>query len=85
MKDGLSAGLPVSGYKPQSAGKIDLVNANKASEEAALRILDHLASLPDVDKRWLAIGRTQMEQAWMSVNRAVFQPTRVTLPGDTAP
>ena len=81
--------LPVSGYKPQSTAKIDLVNENKAIEEQALRQLDRLATLTaingeavDIDKRWLAIGRTHLEQAWMAANRSVFQPTRAKLPGE---
>ena len=74
--------LPVSGYKPQSQERVDLVNANKAIEEQTLRILDGLAARADVDKRWLAIGRTHLEQAFMAINRAVFQPERAKLPGD---
>jgi len=35
-----------------------------------------------IDKRWLAIGRTQLEQAFMAINRSVFQPERVKLPDD---
>lgn len=71
--------IPVSGYKPQSQETIDLVNLNKASEETVLRALDHLATLDFVDKRWLAIGRTHLEQAYMAINRSIFKPNRVTL------
>jgi len=72
-------GLPVEGYRPQPNNNVNLVNANKRFEEEALRVLDHLETLPDVDKRWLAIGRTGMENAWMAVNRAIFKPDRVKL------
>ena len=72
-------GLPVAGYKPQSAGAIDLVNHNKQVEEIVLRVLDELAGIEGVDKRWLAVGRTQIEQGFMAVNRAVFKPGRITL------
>lgn len=75
-------GLPVKGYKPQSESNIDHVNQNKTMEELFLRQLDKLATLPDIDKRWLAIGRTQIEQGFMAVNRAVFQPSRVKLAGE---
>ena len=75
-------GLPVSGYRPQTADKVSLVNANKEAEEQVLRILDGLAARQEVDKRWLAIGRTAIENGFMAVNRAVFQPGRVALPGD---
>jgi hypothetical protein len=76
------AGLPVAGYLPQSNDKVELVNTNKRLEEQCLRALDHLATLPDTDKRWLAVGRTGIEQAWMAVNRSVFRPARIPLAGD---
>jgi hypothetical protein len=77
-------GLPVAGYKPQPTSSVVLVNANKVLEEQCLRALDALAALPDVDKRWLAIGRTAIENGFMAVNRAVFTPARVVLPADDA-
>jgi hypothetical protein len=75
-------GLPVAGYKAQSAEAVELVNANKVVEEIILRNLDDLAEMPGVDKRWLAIGRTQIEQGFMAVNRSIFKPGRVVLPED---
>lgn len=78
MTDTKHSGLPVAGYKPQSAEAVRLVNENKKLEELMLRQLDELASRGDIDKRWLAIGRTAIEQGFMAVNRAVFQPGRVT-------
>ena len=74
--------MSVSGYTTQSQAKIDAVNSNKQLEEQCLRQLDTLGQNPLVDKRWLAIGRTHLEQAWMAINRSIFQPTRVTLDGD---
>jgi hypothetical protein len=73
------SGLPVAGYRPQDDGKVALVNANKAAEERVLRILDALAEQPEIDKRWLAIGRSEIEKGFMAVNRAVFRPERVDL------
>lgn len=72
-------GLPVAGYLPQTSDKVALVNANKAAEESVLRILDALAADPDTDKRWLAIGRTAIENGFMAVNRSVFKPARVSI------
>jgi hypothetical protein len=74
--------LPVSGYVAQSDAKIALVNANKDAEERVLRILDRLATQPGIDGRWFAIGRTHIEQGFMAVNRAVFNPQRVALSDD---
>ena len=78
----MHSGLPVSGYRAQSDDKVALVNANKDIEERVLRILDDLKASPGVDGRWLAIGRTSIEQGFMAVNRAVFQPSRASLPED---
>ena len=81
--------LPVSGYKPQSSASVNIVNENKEIEERMLRQLDRLETTTaingediSIDARWLAIGRTQLEQAFMAINRAIFQPSRVVLAGD---
>jgi hypothetical protein len=71
------APLPVSGYSTQSDENVSLVNKNKRREEKILRVLDEMATMPDIDKRWLAIGRTQIEQGFMAVNRSVFRPARI--------
>lgn len=78
MTDTNHKGLPVHGYKPQSAEAVRLVNENKKLEELMLRQLDELAKRGDINQRWLAIGRTAIEQGFMAVNRAVFQPERIT-------
>lgn len=75
-------GLPVAGYRPQSESAVSVVNNNKAIEERVLRVLDDIGQRTSIDKRWLAIGRTHIEQGFMAVNRAVFQPERIGLPGD---
>jgi hypothetical protein len=77
-----NAGLPVAGYKPQSDEAVALVNRMKRHEETVLRELDDMRGRDEIDQRWLAIGRTALEQAFMAINRAVFRPGRVALPGD---
>ena len=84
MTDAKINGLPVAGYRPQPARALELVNANKLVEERVLRILDELAAMPDLDKRWLAIGRTEIERGFMAINRAIFQPSRVEIPDGQA-
>jgi len=76
-------GLPVAGYQPQSSDKIAIVNANKELEERVLRVIDDLTLSPQATNgRWLAIARTHIEEGFMALNRAVFQPGRVKLPED---
>lgn len=82
--------LPVAGYTAQSDLKVELVNANKELEERVLRQIDALVrrvgekgpGVLTVDGRWLAIAKTQIEQGFMALNRAIFQPTRINLPED---
>lgn len=80
--NGKHAGLPVSGYRPQSSEAVARVNENKSVEEFILRDLDKLKEDPNVDQRWLAIGRTSIEQAFMAINRAIFKPDRIKFEGE---
>lgn len=75
-------GLPVHGYKPQTDEAVDLVNSNKRTEEAILRVLDQLRDGGTCDGRWLAIARTHFEEGFMALNRSIFRPGRVKLPND---
>lgn len=72
-------GLPVHGYQPQSQAAVDIVNAMKETEEGILRILDELQKKEMIDQRWLAVGRTSLEQAFMAINRSIFKPQRINL------
>ena len=63
---------------------VDQVNLNKMMEEDLLRRLDALRGIvqgPEAH-RWLAVGRTHIEQGFMAINRSIFLPGRVTLPSD---
>lgn len=75
-------GLPVPGYRPQSAEAVAIVTEAKRAEERVLRMLDEIGARSDIDRRWLAIGRTSIEQGFMAVNRSIFQPGRVRLQDD---
>lgn len=81
-------GLPVAGYRPQSDEAVEQVNHFKQVEERLLRELDTMQDSsgdPRFDLRWLAIARSHFEQGFMALNRAVFRPERVRLPGDRGP
>lgn len=77
-------GLPVHGYQTQSEDKVQLVNHNKMIEETMLRAIEEMQRDPDLfDSRWLSIARTHLEQGFMAWNRAIFQPQRIKLEGDS--
>lgn len=73
---------PIAGYQDVSSAKATMINQNKMLEEEILRRLDALKTNGLVDGRWLAIGRTHIEEAFMAINRSIFQPGRVQLPSD---
>lgn len=75
-------GLPVSGYVAQTDDKVAFVNENKALEERVLRQLDAMRANNAFDQRMVSIAFTGIQEAFMWANRAVFQPTRIKLPGD---
>ena len=76
-------GLPVKGYKAtQPEWAIDAVNRFKELEERTLRVAEGLPGELAVDQRLLAIGKTQLQGAFMFLARAIFQPQRVELPED---
>lgn len=77
--------LPVVGYRPQSSEAISLVSELKELEERVLRTLEKIQEKYESDGRWVAIGRTHIQQGFMAATRAVFQPTRVKLPEDDNP
>ena len=75
-------GLPVNGYRAQGDEAVAKVNRAKQIEEEVLRLLDEWAADSLIDKRWLAIGRTDIEKGFMAVNRSVFRPGRAVLERD---
>lgn len=77
-------GLPVHGYRTQPATNVDLVNQNKIAEERILRLIDQTIRDTDADTHWLEVGRLHIQQGFMAINRAIFQPGRVALPEDDA-
>ena len=75
-------GLPVSGYLPQGADKVAIVNENKALEERCIRAAEAIRDADGMDGRMAALAITNIQQGFMWLNRAVFQPSRVALPED---
>ena len=73
--------MPVAGYTAQIDENVQMVNMNKQDEERILRSIDLYAMNADVDKRWLSIATTHIEQGFMAMNRAIFRPQRVKLEG----
>lgn len=75
-------GLPVRGYVGQSNQNVDMVNVNKDIEERVLRRCDDMRQFVEFDQRWISIAFTHFQEGFMALNRAIFQPQRISLPDD---
>lgn len=85
MTDAAIPITPVPGYQPVTQEKLNDVTEAKHMEEKVLRLIDNLECCSHYDRRWLAIGRTHIQQGFMAINRGVFQPQRIDLPEDADP
>lgn len=71
--------MPVKGYTPVSNEKLDLVNQFKELEEITLRLIEKAKTLENTNEIFLSTGSIDIQKAFMSVNRGVFNPSRVIL------
>lgn len=67
--------------------KLDALASSWADSDGAIHtsptgIVFQSQGGPAYDQRWLAIARTHINEGFMALNRAVFQPTRIKLPED---
>lgn len=65
----------ISGYRELSEAEISMMNQIKELGSALGSIVDHLESMDSIDKRWLSIGKTDLQKGIMSLVRSVAQPT----------
>ena len=71
---------PVAGYRALSDEQIAMMNENKLLEELVLRQIDRHVRDRDsaeIDQRMVALARTHLQEAFMWLNRAIAQPTRI--------
>jgi hypothetical protein len=65
----------IKGYRDLSQDEIDAMNAIKEKGEEVGTLVEALFSSPsDLDRRWVAIGQTHLQQGFMALVRAVARP-----------
>lgn len=65
----------IIGYKDLTEAQINMVNQTKSIEnEVGKWIKQMLESNVELDQRWMAIARTELQHGFGSLNRAVTQP-----------
>lgn len=68
----------IAGYRELNPTEIDMMNAVKRMAEkvgALVEDLDAAEGYAEVDKRWVAIARTELQQGFMALTRAIARPT----------
>ena len=65
----------IKGYRDLTVDDITLINEVKILAEQVGALVERLQSNPAIDKRWLAIGRTELQTGFMAAVRAIAQPT----------
>lgn len=65
----------VKGYRTLSESEIAMINEGKTLAENVGTFIDKLLADPNTDKRWVAVGKTQLQQGFMAAIRGIAQPT----------
>jgi hypothetical protein len=65
----------IKGYRELSQGEIDMMNRVKELGVQLGDLVDFLQNATDTDKRWVAIGKTDLQQGLMALTRSIAQPT----------
>ena len=70
--------MDITGYRTLSDAEVAAINEIKALAEQVGALVDSLGNRPvlnPLDKRWLAIGKTELQQGFMALTRSIAQPT----------
>lgn len=63
----------IKGYRDLTQEEIDLMNEVKVKGAELGELIEKLGSI-DTDKRWLEIGKTNIQQGLMAVTRSITKP-----------
>ena len=64
----------IKGYRELDQAEIDLMNKIKAMGPQLAEVVSLLENLESTDKRWVAIGKTDLQKGLMALTRAVAKP-----------
>ncbi|MFU1599685.1 hypothetical protein ACM257_20110 [Alteromonas macleodii] len=65
----------IKGYRDLSQEEIDLMNEGKELSKKVGDFISKLEANETLDKRWVAIGKTDLQKGFMSAIRSIAQPT----------
>lgn len=64
----------IKGYRELTQADIDLMNEIKGHGAALGDLIDKLLQHPEIDGRWLSIGKTDLQTGLMALTRSVAKP-----------
>lgn len=64
----------IKGYRELSQKEIDIMNKIKEQGILLGNLVNELQEVPEIDRRWLAIGITDLQQGLMALTRSVARP-----------
>ncbi len=65
----------IQGYRELSQKEIALMNRIKSVGPEIMDLIEDLLEMEDTDKRWVAIGKTDLQTGLMALTRSVATPT----------
>lgn len=65
----------INGYRELTEAEINGMNKAKAIGVEMGSLIEHLETQDDIDKRWLAIAKTDLQKGIMSLVRSIAKPT----------
>ncbi len=65
----------ITGYRQLTTEEAALLDEIKEHGAGLETLIQKLLSFPDNDKRWIAIGQTNLHQGMMALVRSVARPT----------
>ena len=65
----------IKGYRELTVEEIDLMNQIKEQGVKLGELVEQLKGHPETDKRWVAIGATDLQTGLMALTRSVAKPT----------
>ena len=64
----------IKGYRDLSQSEIDAINQIKEKAAEVGELFKDLENRPELDKRWLAIAKTDLQKGFMAATRSVAKP-----------
>ncbi len=64
----------IKGYRDLTQAEIDYMNCTKELGNKLGELITSLESLPDIDRRWLAMGKSSLQVGIMEIVRSIAKP-----------